>query len=505
MNPPENARRIRSRTGGAIVIGLFVLALAIRLYYAHGFDGLYGQDAYAYYNCAAEIVRGTPISPFYWGIGYPTLLAAGFTVFGLSPAVSQAISLILGAALAPMLFALARALGLTVGVSLLAGLLIAISGQAIQSSIVTMADIPALFAAVASALCLLHYTRTDRRVWLMCAVGLLVYAGITRWLYFALVPAWAVLVLMHWRRIRWITSLYAALVAGLVLLPQIAFGLVHPTPVIDHAWVQGWSPANALRRDFVNVDGEFHYASINAVFYAAPLIDYLYLAPYFAPFIVIGGIGRWRRSPVLVWLGLWVALPYAFLIGIPYQNIRFPLIVLPAVILLAVSGVDVAAGVLRRWWIEAASQRRRFFARALTIGTASIVAMSLVGMLGYGSLVIRSFVAAQESDKTAIAWAQSMIPADATIYTLGLTLPLRLTHPDGDVRELYYETQEMLETVRTRDQTEGHTTYLLVNLWQITHQWAGRSPANAFEWLRLHRGLIEVGRQGNIILFQVQP
>lgn len=495
MSLPENVRHGRAfplRTEGAIAAGLFVMALAIRLYYARGFDGLYGQDAYAYYNCAVEIVRGAPISPFYWGIGYPTLLAAGFAILSISPVVSQAISLILGAALAPMLFALARMMGITIGASLLAGLLIAISGQAIQSSIVTMADIPALFTAVASALCLLRYMRTDRRAWLMGAGGLLAYAGITRWLYFGLVPAWGVLMLIHWRRIRWGESLLAALIAGLVLLPQIAFGLVHPTPVIDHAWVQGWSPANALRRDFVNVDGEFHYASINAVFYAAPLIDYLYLAPYFAPLALIG-IGRLRRSPTLAWLGLWGALPTLFLIGIPYQNIRFPLIVLPAVILLVVSGVD------------AASRGRRFFARVLTIGAASLMALSLIGMLGYGSQVIRTFEAAQEGDKTAISWAQSMIPADATIYTLGLTLPLRLAHPDGDVRELYYETQETLETVRTRDQTEGHPTYLLVNLWQITHQWAGRSPANAVEWLRLHRGLSEVGRQGNISLFQVLP
>ena len=101
--------------------------------------------------------------------------------------------------------------------------------------------------------------------------------------------------------------------------------------MLDHAWVEGWSPANYLSREFSNVDGHFVYDQINALFYAHPYYDPYFLAPIFAPFILVGlWTLRRKRVSLLLLLG-WALLPLLFLAGIPYQNIRFPLIVVPAV------------------------------------------------------------------------------------------------------------------------------------------------------------------------------
>lgn len=67
---------------------LFASALLVRL--AHvvraSFDGLYGQDAYAYYQYAGEllaaITRGQAPPPFWWPLGYPALLSAALAVGG---------------------------------------------------------------------------------------------------------------------------------------------------------------------------------------------------------------------------------------------------------------------------------------------------------------------------------------------------------------------------------------------------------------------------------------
>ncbi|HXV97727.1 MAG TPA: hypothetical protein VEC93_04825, partial [Anaerolineae bacterium] len=66
---------------------LFLLALTIRLavIFFWQFDGLYGQDAYAYFQQATAITKNlpqgqAPPADFFWPNGYP-LLIAFFMVF----------------------------------------------------------------------------------------------------------------------------------------------------------------------------------------------------------------------------------------------------------------------------------------------------------------------------------------------------------------------------------------------------------------------------------------
>src|SRR4051812_47085078 len=98
-----------------LILGVFALSLALRIGFSVGFDGLYGQDPYAYYNYGQilrqSINHGQPLPAFFWPLGYPALLAISFTIFGQSALTAQAISLFLGALLAPMVYLLARQLG----------------------------------------------------------------------------------------------------------------------------------------------------------------------------------------------------------------------------------------------------------------------------------------------------------------------------------------------------------------------------------------------------------
>src|SRR5712692_2243365 len=92
-----------------IAVGLFVCALLIRLVIllAHPFDGLYGQDAFAYYRYARQLWDSTvqlhPPAPFYWPLGYPTLIAIAFLFNGFSPLAGQSVSIISGALIAPLI------------------------------------------------------------------------------------------------------------------------------------------------------------------------------------------------------------------------------------------------------------------------------------------------------------------------------------------------------------------------------------------------------------------
>ena len=371
----------------ALLALLFAFALLLRVGVAaaYHFDGLYGQDPFAYYDFASALAQGHAPGVFFWPLGYPALLAAGFWLFGISAASAQGISLLLGALLSPLVYALARQMESGRIGAFVAGLLMAVCGQALQSSLVVMADIPALTWTTISALCLWRYKqaastaqraassiqnetakaqRSRRLAWLVLCALTLALACITRWLCLLCVPLWGIIYLtaQRWDNmfpLRALSShaplkeagprrvlgelLLVGLAALLVFLPQVLYSRSNPYPTLNHAWVQGWSPSNALAHEFSNLDGYFSYERVNAIYYAQVYADPYYLAPVWTPFVVLGLVillhkRQWSKA---LFLGGWALLPYLFLIGIPYQNIRFPLLAFPAVAVLA--GIGFAA------------------------------------------------------------------------------------------------------------------------------------------------------------------
>ncbi len=488
-------------------LALFVAALVVRLAFVlpTNFDGLYGQDAYAYYDFAGDLgdaIHNHNAPPaFFWSLGYPALLLTGFTLGGESHHVAQGISILMGAALAPLVYILARLLRVTLFGAFVAGILMVVCGQAVQSSLVVMADIPALFWATLSAICLLLWQRNNLRRWLILAAILLTFAILSRWIYLILAPLWAVIVLVHWRgRIRMVDSAVVLLIVTLLFLPQIAFSLHNPFPTLNHAWVQGWSISNALEKTFVNIDGQFHYDQINAIYYAQVFYKAHYLAPIFAPFIALGLWALWRKNrlvPATMLLG-WTLLPYVFLIGIPYQNIRFPLIVMPAVFVLVGMGMDKGAESIRN--LSKGDLTGLPYGRSW-IGHGFIVFVVIFGiftMQAQSRTLVNTFINNQQRDKNAAFWAEDQLPNNALLYTFGLTLTLQHYTP-FNVHEIYYETPQTL----TENWQHGRADYLLINVWQIENQWDGREPQIAYHWLRDERGLTLIERYGNYTLFRV--
>lgn len=487
-----------------LLLLVFAISLGVRFAFARGFDGLYGQDAYAYYNYAREFRQAVDEhrspEPFFWPLGYPVLLALSFALFGTVPLTAQALTLLLGALLSPLVYILARQLETQPITALIAALLIAFCGQAVQSSIVVMSDIPALFWATLSTVLLLHYLHTNRRRWLILSALLLALASITRWLYLALIPVWGIVLLLSWRRIRWREILASGAATALVLVPQAAISIHSPYPVLDHPWVAGWTLENVVSHKFSNEDGQFDYAQINALFYAKPYYDPYYLAPLFAPFILFG-IWSLRRKPALLALLLgWALLPYAFLVGIPYQNIRFPLILIPALAALAGIGIKTLLSIITSRRMKIAFVGALAHAPFL-LGNfilALILIPSLCWMLSAAQPIINQFVNNQLRDKAAVQWALQHIPSSSRVYCYGLTEALS-TYAPFEVHELYAETPQTIAA----QLADGKDSYFFSNIWVIENQWAGRPLQTTFHWLRDTPGLNYLDRIGNYILFKI--
>ena len=468
-----------------IMLGLCAFALGLRLLVLVRWplDGLYGQDAYAYFNHAVALrdllASGTPLPPFFWPIGYPALFMPAFVLAGPSAAAGQALSLLMGAALSPLVYALARVASVNRPGAVVAGVCMAANGQAIQSSVVLMADVPALFWACLSTLMLLFGLHHGRARWMAASGLVLGLAVITRWANLLLLVPFALAFINargHWRH-----AAVALVGLALVLLPQFLISATSPYPTLNHAWVTGWSPVNAVLRDFINVDGAFHYAQPNGLFYAAPAFDAYFLAPLAIPLLVIGLFAL--RGPARWLFASWALAGWLFLTGIPYQNIRFRLMLTHPLAVLAGAGFG---------WVWLTANERRVVRWAL----GAAVAFGIAWMLAAALPIIGTFMDRQLADRDAVRWAAARMPPSVTVYASGLTLALQ-HELDRPIRELYgIEPAALVAEASTGDR-------VLINRWQIEHQWEGTVLQEAIIQLEAAHGLTRMGRSGNYTLYRI--
>ncbi|MGH2524863.1 MAG: ArnT family glycosyltransferase, partial [Anaerolineales bacterium] len=331
------------------------------------FDGLYGQDPFAYFDYAtgparASLIRLGFLPSFYWPPGYPVLVAFASFVLGPIPLAGQLVSLLAGGATAVFTGLLAREVwqpnaghASSVTCFLLAGLLVALNAQLVQSSVVVMSDATGLAAATLGVWALARYGRVGKAGWLWLASGALAWAIVTRWIYgLVAVPCAAYVLWVLLRRARACQKLLAlrhglgaALVSGLILLPVIIPALTSlvrstgPAPFAVDLEVYRWNPLNAFQREFVTADGHLSYAWPNGLYYALAPAHIYYFTPLLALFIVLGVWAVWQRRSIEWWLLIvgWAAMVYAFHAGAAWQNFRFTLAYLPPLAVLAAAGL----------------------------------------------------------------------------------------------------------------------------------------------------------------------
>ncbi|HYF64990.1 MAG TPA: glycosyltransferase family 39 protein [Herpetosiphonaceae bacterium] len=483
-------RRLGSRRL-AIPLALFALALLIRLAYAWlwRFDGLYGQDAYAYFDHALAIRENLPrgqLPPrdFFWPVGYPALAALLMLLVGPNALAAQLASLICGAALAPLLYGLADELFADRRAGVLAGLSVAVASQPIVSSLVAMADMPALFWATLAAWLLVRSERAERPGrWLAGAGAALALAAITRWIYLGLAPAFGLyaLGLVRRGRVGW-TRLVPPLLTGLLIVgSQIMLSLGRPEGMA-HSWLLGWRPANALRRSFATVDGLASYPLPNGLFYAQPIAHPSYLFPLLglAALWAVWRLWRDRSAPALVLLLGWAGLVYGFLAGIPYQNFRFSLTLYPPLVLLAAAGASDLA-------------RRVRLAGLVRAG----VALSLAATLAWSTRPVGRFLDVQAADKRSASLIEGRLPPGAPVVSFGLTLTLR--HYTGlRIHELFYLDEAGLAGMLRCERT----LYVVVDPANLAGQWRGTALQRSYDWLRANAALTALAALPPYTLFR---
>ncbi len=480
-----------------LALALFALLVRLALLWRTGFDGLYGQDPFAYldYTAAlrAALAHGQVPPAFFWPIGYPVLGVALSTLLPLSVA-TQAVNVASGVLVAVLVCLMVREiLGARPYATLAglgAGMIVAGAGQLLISSLCTMSDAVSVFWATLSAFALLRFRHHHAARWVALAGFALGWAAMTRWVYALLVPAWVMALAVELREAR--PLLRASIVAGvffaLALAPQAALMLKNasadPAAFMGDAQVYSWSPINAFRSDIVNADGHFSYLWTIGNFYSLPFIEPDYMPVWFTPLVLLGIwalVKRWTEFALL--LG-WLVVMWGFLAGVEWENWRFPLAFYTPVAVLA----GVGLGSL---FDRAPVRSRRLIAAWLGVG--------LLVACTWGIYDARAFIGRQLDERSIVSWLDTRVPADASILTFGETATLEHFTPYRIV-EMWSETPASVQAIAR----QGKDIFVLLDVDNVESQWQGLAPQVNFQALRDHFHLQTVASRGAYVLYAVE-
>ncbi len=496
-----------------LLLPLPTVALGLWLIIARQYDGLYGQDPYAYVSYAVgplrhSLLSGSPLQPMFWPLGYPLPVALASFLLGARAAVGQSISVI--AALAAVLFTylfgrdLLRSTGMTPAEARLAAALGALflssSGYLVQAGVTSIADSTALATALLSAWCLVRWLSQPESkvatIWLGLSTGAMVYSTITRWGQAALFAVWLAAVLPTLLRSRRNYFPMRALAAGIPILvilgPQIALSLSTPggSPG-SHAFagdfsVQGgsWSLLNLFHRSFHNSDGALSYSSPNLLFYVIEPFRTMFLTPLLAPAVVIGAIfllRQYHRAIVLL-LG-WPAILLLLDSALAWQDPRFVLAALPPIALLGGLGCV-------RMRIFVTTRHRWLFIPA--------VALALIAIAAGASRGLNALASSSHRERTTVQWLEAHIPAHATLLSTEITPALQYRTHLRTV-ELYQLSPKAVQRILDTNRS----VFLALQVARMSTQWATMDPGKDFRYLNTSQRLRTIGSSGGYTLFAV--
>jgi hypothetical protein len=511
-------------------------ALIAYLLARFSYDGLYGQDSYAYYYQALALrqdITGQPQPPwslfdsqaFRWPIGYHLHVIAG-SFFGEGHTGAWVLTLILTALTPVMVYLVlgqlwegtslrSRVIG-----GLIAGGALVMTGTYMRFGISLMADVPTLFWSLLGTYSFLKAwpprEQSDGRQgsmgWAAAAGGAFGLAVLVRYGSVLLFVPLLVYIALRWRQFRlkpvWGPKLWLAFAAFVVaLLPEALYLLTHASGAGYSAFLSDWNVANIFSRMVTSSDGTATFDYPNIVFYLLfPLANAGtgFLAYSYLPLMSLGlaVLIHERNWPVIGLLLSWWLVPALVFSGTPYQAHRFVLAYLPALVIMIGIGGAVAVELVLKMILS----RRE--ARALLFGILAALLLELASIGAYqGWQSVRQWVGAHAAFKVeeqgVVSLARSAVrPGSAgvqpRVVSFGITSALsHYTH--WPARDFYIYDEAAIESF-----FESPGTRLVVLPEESMYeQWKDNPSGKRWLWMREHYALTKVGESGDYTVYKV--
>lgn len=496
------AREVKSNTFYFIL--LFVLSFIFRLLLiiVFRFDGLYGQDAYAYLEFSKkfyEAITQFQIPPnFYWPIGY-YLFTSVITIFmsGNIDLAGLLVSLNSGSLCAGFVFLLAYELASEfdkkqrIRLSLYAGLITAFSPILVKQSIVIMSDSLGLMFAAWGMWQFVKYFNEGRSKNVVFAFIMFSFAVMTRYAFALLVvPALAYLIfnlsVQKPLRRKYIKDVLIASLIGLIIFaPQLYYIFSHGVSYFQYegehgTWAAGWNVLNFFKNEFMTFDGTKHYKLWNSLYYLSPAFHPMYLLIFGIPFLSgLYLLVKKKQNGILILMLGWIAAYYLYLSGNPFQSLRYTMSFLPAMAIISAYGLAE---------INIKSLYKNIFLYA-----------GLVLFILYVVYHISAFTEQKNSELEVVNFVKSGIPGNSTIFAFDITLAVN-HYTDFEAEEFFNNSEEQ---IKNKIDSSAGDTYIILPVKSIITQWKGLPLEKKYDFLRSNYPLQTVTQVNRFTIFNI--
>lgn len=303
---------------------------------AVGFNGLYGQDAHEYYRYSKALLNwlntGQHPGDYFWPVWYPLMGALVAYVTHLPVALSlQLVSIVSLCIIVWVVLRWVQPYSLQVMAAVFIG--VALCPILLRSGLVVMADVLSIAGVMLAMYCFKLFTEKPlpRYVYGFAISGALAimtrYASVVILFPPALVLAYGIVL-----NRQWLSIVAGLLLVAIVCTPHLLIRYNMPLAFVKHDWVKVWSVASYFNRYFVTPDGTQYYKLPNLLFCTAGLLH-----PGMGVLLAPALLFVRRRDLASLVSGVVVAaivLYLLFLAGIPFQNKRYLLPVIPLLFVL---------------------------------------------------------------------------------------------------------------------------------------------------------------------------
>lgn len=459
----------------ALITVVIILQTVVICYY--NFNGFFGQDSYEYLRITRSLnafyTTGTEPAYTVYPIMYPIVCSIVNIFIPDTMVAMQLVSIIsLVAATIFMVKILKRWSDVTAAIHLYVLLFFVVSPYLLRFSIIAMSDMFCIAMWLASLFYSLKFESGKKMRHLLLATLFAGIAVITRY------PAAVMLLLPVWICTKTIIStkkyyylLLVLMVALICTIPDLVirqrfifWNIGNHEPAFSYDFFANqFSINNLFQRNFYNIDGHQHYDTPNIIF---GLFQFFHPAFIFCGlvFLLLLFKKHNRHSytiPIII-----VVLLYTLFIGCnPYQNNRYLMFALPAVLLV--------------YYLPFSRLIMRFNIKG-TIAYLAVLIVFIIQILLF-TIGFRATVQMNKSEAV-IAKYVHQLPV-LPVYTLGIDGALSAYNPEIEIINLYNTTLTENNTVQG---------YILYNNIDFPKQFAGLLPETNFQFLKSRNRLRQI-------------
>jgi len=428
-----------------------------------GYNGLYGQDGHEYLRYCKSLqlflLNGIHPGSYFWTAGYP--LAGAIIGFLTGPQFAlQFISVLSGAWILVMLasYLLNEFPGREKEVALYTLLFMGMSPYFFRYSVSVMSDVPAL------ALLITSWYFTDRYIKLRninhfyIAAFSVSAALFTRVALLPLtIPVFVFIIITSLRNIKIKQILIVAFFLLIPFFVTLYFKMADSKSIFDHYFVSKWSVFNFFRNSFDDSNSIISYTLPNVVFV---LLSFIHPGFVLTGIIFIFYLIYNKRQPSFLFFPILIAVAgyTLFIAGIPFQNSRFMIAVVPFFLVICFPSFLTILS-----WFH---YRKKLFNVSL------FIVFSIQSMLLYRAIL--PFLKMNKLEQKITAKVISI--SNPFVYTLGMDGALNSYGYSGTIINLYGSLYTDI----------ADSSLLVINKSVFDKQWKGKIPMLNYNFIREH-------------------